>query len=188
MEVQVEKVDAFRRQVDAVDSVQTRVGAAPDVIMCQRGAAQVRDDVLNPAVHRRSDQIYLLTVAGVTPHPPGEDVGPHQEALRENASHGGQILPDGGQQVGGAVGAQIVTAQMQDENVRVGPGDFQLVELRQQLRPRHALSALPPDSHFAGVHAQLHTYLWRLGPRLRPVHQRVATDPDILGPAAQWLA
>lgn len=53
---------------------------------------------------------------------------------------------------------------MHNEDVRVGPGDLQLVELGQELGPRHALSALPPDGHLAGVHAQLHTYLWRLGP------------------------
>lgn len=112
-----------------------------------------------------------MAVAGVAPHPAWEDVGPHQDAPREDAPDGGQILLDGGQEVSGTVGAQVVTAQVNDEDVRVGPGDLQLVELRQELGPRHALGALPPDAHLAGVHAQLHTYLWRPGPRLSPVHQ-----------------
>lgn len=164
LQVQVENVDAFGRQVDAVGSIQTCVRAAPDVVVGQRGSAQVRDNVLNPAVHSRSDQIHLLAVAGVAPRPAREDAGPHQYAAREDAPHGGQVLLDGGQQVGGTVGAQIVAAQVQDEHVGVGPSDLQLVELRQELWPCHALNALPPDGHLAGVHAQLHTYLRRLGP------------------------
>lgn len=108
--------------------------------------------------------------------------------MREDAPHGGQILFDGGQEVGGAVGAQVVAPQVHDEDVWVGPRDLELVELRQELWPRHALRSLPPDGHPAGVHAQLHTYLWRLGTGLRPVHQRVATNPDILGLADDWSA
>jgi len=181
LQVQVEDVDAFGGQVDAVGSIQTRVGAAPDVIVGQRGAAQLGHDVLDPAVHRGADQIHFVVVGRVAPHPAREHIGPHEEALGEDAPHGGQVLLDGGQQVGGAVGAQVVAPQVHDEDVRVGPGDLQLVELGQQLGPRHALGALPPDGHLAGVHAQLHTYLWRLGAGLGPVHQRMATDPNVIG-------
>lgn len=124
-----------------------------------------------------------MVIRRVAPQPPRENVGPHQDAVRKDALHGGQVLLDRGQQVGGAVGAQVVAAQVHDEDVWVGPGDLQLVELGQELGPRHALGALPPDGHLTGVHAQLHTYLWRLGPRLGPEHQRVATDPNVL-----WLA
>lgn len=150
--------------MDTVSSIQTCVRAAPDVVVGQRGSAQVRDNVLNPAVHCCSDQIHLLAVTGVAPHPARKDAGPHQDATREDAPHGGQVLLDGGQQVGGTVGAQIVAAQVQDEYIGVGPSDLQLVELRQELWPCHTLNALPPDGHLAGVHAQLHTYLRRLGP------------------------
>lgn len=131
LQVQVENINAFGRQVDTVGSIQTCVRAAPDVVVGQRGSAQVRDNVLNPAVHCCSDQIHLLAVTGVAPHPARKDAGPYQDAMREDAPHGCQVLLDGGQQVGGTVGTQIVATQMQDENIRVGPGDLQLVELRQ---------------------------------------------------------
>lgn len=174
--------------MDAVCPIQTRVRAAPDVVVGQRGAAQIGDDALDPAIHRASDQINFVAVGGVTPRPPRKDVGPHQDALWEDAPHGGQVLLYGGQQVGGAVGAQVIAAKVHDEDVRVGPGDLQLVELGQELGPRHALGALPPDGHLAGVHAQLHTYLWRFGPRFRPVHQRVTANPNVLGLAADELS
>lgn len=152
------------REVDAVGSVLARVRAAPDVVVGQRDSAQVRDDGLDPAVDRGSDQVDLVAVARVAPNPAREDVRPHEDALREDASYGGQILLDGGQEVSGAVGAQVIAAQVYDEDVWVGPRNLQLVELRQELGPRHALSAFPPDGHLAGVHAQLHTYLWGPGP------------------------
>lgn len=174
--------------MDAVGPIQARVGAAPDVVVGQRGAAQVRNDVLDPAIDRGSDQINLVAVSRVTPHPPREDVGPHEDALREDAPHGRQVLLDRSQQVGGAVGAQVVAAQVHNEDVRVGPGDFQLVELGKELGPRHALRTLPPDGDLAGVHSQLHTYLWRLRPGLGPVHQRMTTNPNVLGLAADRLA
>lgn len=176
------------REVDAVGAVLARVGAAPDVIVGQWDPAQVRDDGLDPAVHRRADQVDLVAVGRVAPHPAGEDVRPHEDALWEDAFNGGQILLDGGQEASGAVGAQVIAAQVYDEDVWVGPGNFQLVELRQKLGPRHALSALPPDGHLVGVHAQLHTYLWGPGPWLGPVHQGVATDPNVLGLAADRLS
>lgn len=174
--------------MDAVRAVQAGVESTPDVVVAQGSAAKLGDDVVDPAVHCGSDQLHLVVVRRVPPHPPRQDVGPHQEALWENAPHGGQVFLDGGQQVSGTLGAQVVAAQMHDENVRVGPRDLQLVELGKQLRPRHALGALPPDHHFAGVHAQLHTYLWRLGPGLCPVDQRMTTDPNVLGLTADWLS
>lgn len=104
-----------------------------------------------------------MAVWRVAPHPPRENVRPNKEALWKDAPHGGQVLLDGGQKVSWAVSAQVVATQVHDEDIWVGPGDLQLVELGQQLGPRHALDALPPDCHLAGVHAQLHTYLWRFG-------------------------
>lgn len=174
--------------MNAVCPIQTCVCAAPYVVVGQRGATQVWDDVLDPAIHCGSDQINFMAVLWVAPRPAREDVGPHEDTLRENAPHGRQVLLDRGQQVSGAVSAQVVATQVYDEDVRVGPGDLQLVELGQELGPRHALSTLPPDGHLARVHAQLHTYLWRLGPWLSPEDQRMTTYPNVLGLTADWLA
>lgn len=188
LQVQIENIDAFGGQMDAVCPIQARVCATPDVVVGQRGAAQLWGDVLDPAIHCGSDQIYFVAVSRVAPCPPREDVGPHEDAVWEDAPHGGQVLLDRGQQVGGAVSAQVVAAQVYDEDIWVGPGDLQLVELGQELGPCHALDALPPDGHLAGVHAQLHTYLRRLGPWLCPVHQRMTTNPNVFGLTADWLA
>lgn len=49
--------------MDAVGPIQARVCAAPDVVVGQRGAAQVRNDVLDPAIDRGSDQINLVAVS-----------------------------------------------------------------------------------------------------------------------------
>lgn len=142
---------------------------------------------MDSTIHCGSNQINFVAVGRVAPRPPRKNVGPNEDTVREDAPHGGQVLLDGGQQVSGAVGAQVIATQVHDEDVWVGPGDLELVELGQQLRPRHALDALPPDGHLAGVHAQLHTYLRRFGARLRPVHQRMTTNPNVLGLAAEWL-
>lgn len=166
--------------------VLARIGATADVVVGQAGAAQVQDDVVNATVHRGPYQVHLVVVRRVPPHAAREDVGPDEQALWEDAAHGAQVLLDRCQEVRGALGTQVVAAQVHDEHVRVGPLYLKLVEQGKQLGPRHTLGALPVDHHVAGVHAQLHAHLWGLGPRLGPVHQGVATDPHALG-LADWI-
>lgn len=96
LQVQIENIDALLGKVDTIDPVKTCVCATADVIVGQRGAAQLWDDILDPAIYRSADQIDLVAVHWVAPHPSREDIGPHKDALWEDAPHRRQVLLDGG--------------------------------------------------------------------------------------------
>lgn len=60
--------------MDAVGPVQTCVGSTADVVVGQRGAAQLRDDAVDPAVDGGADQVDLVAVVRVTPDSAWQDV------------------------------------------------------------------------------------------------------------------
>lgn len=148
LKIEVEDVNAFRRQMNTVSPIQTSVCATTNIIMGKRGTAELWDDAVDSAIHSGSDQINFMVVSRMTPHPPRKDVGPHQDTLRENAPYGGQILFDWGQQVGGTICAKVIATQVNDQYVWAGPGVLQLVELGQQLGPCHPLNSFPPQGDF----------------------------------------
>lgn len=73
--------------MDAVGPVKACVRATANVVVGQGRPAQLRDDVLDPAVHRSSDQIDFVAVGRVAPGPSRKDVRPHEDALWEDAPH-----------------------------------------------------------------------------------------------------
>lgn len=127
--------------------------------MGQKGSTKFSHIVVYVVINAHANDVPFSAVFRILPELSGQNVRPHQQASGEYALERDEIFLHILNKNVWRSRADVVSAQVDYEDVWFGPVVFQLKQPRQKLFPRHALHALPPDAGAVGVHAQLATEL-----------------------------